>query len=81
MHDIVCLSPSGTNSTFIQNLPSTSRQSLSITPMFCAVYLIVFPYGNVYIVVDMELKGRIREALIKMILGFDIEDMDLEPEE
>ena len=30
-------------------------------------------YGNVYIVVDMELKGRIREALIKMILGFDIE--------
>ena len=29
----------------------------------------------------MELKGRIREALIKMILGFDIEDMDLEPEE
>ena len=38
-------------------------------------------YGNVYIVVDMELKGRIREALIKMILGFDIEDMDLEPEE
>ena len=38
-------------------------------------------FGNVYIVVDMELKGRIREALIKMILGFDIEDMDLEPEE
>ena len=34
-----------------------------------------------YIVVDMELKGRIREALIKMILGFDIEDMNLEPEE
>ena len=30
------------------------------------------PYGNVYIVVDMELKGLIREALIKMILGFDI---------
>ena len=29
---------------------------------------------------DMELKGRIREALIKMILGFNIEDMDLEPE-
>ena len=28
----------------------------------------------------MELKGRIREALIKMILGFNIEDMDLEPE-
>ena len=30
---------------------------------------------------NMELKGRIREALIKMILGFDIEDMNLEPEE
>ena len=29
-------------------------------------------YGNVCIVVDMELKGRIREALIKMILGFEI---------
>ena len=26
-------------------------------------------------------KGTIQEALIKMILGFDIEDMDLEPEE
>ena len=25
-------------------------------------------------------EGRIREALIKMILGFNIEDMDLEPE-
>lgn len=34
--------------------------------------------GNVYIVVDMELKGRIREALIKMMLDFDIE---LEPTE
>lgn len=29
-------------------------------------------YGNVYVAVDMELKGRIREALIKMILDFDI---------
>ena len=28
--------------------------------------------GNVCIVVDMELKGRIREALIKMMLDFDI---------
>ena len=35
-------------------------------------------YGNVCIVVDMELKGRIREALIKMILDFDI---SLETEE
>ncbi|MDV9870100.1 helix-turn-helix domain-containing protein, partial [Clostridioides difficile] len=37
-------------------------------------------YGNVYIVVDMELKGRIREALIKMILDFEI-DIDIETEE
>ena len=29
-------------------------------------------YGNVCIVVDMELKGRIREALIKMILDFRV---------
>ena len=29
-------------------------------------------YGNVYIAVDMELKGRIREAIMKMILEFDI---------
>lgn len=27
---------------------------------------------NVYIAVDMELKGRIREAIMKMILKFDI---------
>ena len=33
---------------------------------------VVKDYQNVYIVVDMELKGLIREALIKMILGFDI---------
>ena len=41
--------------------------------LFAVNILIVFViYGNVYIVVDMELKGLIREALIKMILGFDI---------
>ena len=38
-------------------------------------------YYKSYMALDMELKGRIREALIKMILGFDIEDMNLEPEE
>ena len=42
----------------------------------CCLRSLYDEYGNVYIVVDMELKGRIREALIKMILGFDIEDMD-----
>ena len=46
----------------------------------CCLLALYDEYGNVYIVVDMELKGRIREALIKMILGFNIEDMDLEPE-
>lgn len=30
--------------------------------------------GNVYIVVDMELKGRIREALLKMICEFEIDE-------
>ncbi|MEG0330715.1 MAG: helix-turn-helix domain-containing protein [Longicatena sp.] len=29
-------------------------------------------YGNVYIVVDLELKGRIREALMQMFLSFEI---------
>ena len=38
----------------------------------CCLRSLYDEYGNVYIVVDMELKGRIREALIKMILGFDI---------
>ena len=35
-------------------------------------YISDLPSYNVYIVVDMELKGLIREALIKMILDFDI---------
>ncbi|HEY9575746.1 MAG TPA: helix-turn-helix domain-containing protein [Lachnospiraceae bacterium] len=30
-------------------------------------------YGNVCIVVDMELKGRIREAIIQMIYEFELE--------
>lgn len=42
----------------------------------CCLCPLYDEYGNIYIVVDMELKGRIREALIKMILGFDI---NLEP--
>lgn len=29
-------------------------------------------YGNVYMVVDTELKGRIQSALIQMILNFEI---------
>ena len=34
----------------------------------CCLRPLYDEYGNVYIVVDMELKGLIREALIKMIL-------------
>ena len=33
----------------------------------CCLRPLYDEYGNVYIVVDMELKGLIREALIKMI--------------
>ncbi|HBM4506152.1 TPA: helix-turn-helix domain-containing protein [Listeria monocytogenes] len=29
-------------------------------------------YGNMYIVVDMELKGRIHSALIRAITGFEV---------
>ena len=29
-------------------------------------------YGNIYLAVDMELKGRIRAALMDMILKFEI---------
>ncbi|HIG0358542.1 TPA: helix-turn-helix domain-containing protein [Clostridium sporogenes] len=29
-------------------------------------------YGNVYMVIDSELKGRIQEAVIKMVLDFQI---------
>lgn len=30
-------------------------------------------YGNIHIVVDMDLKGRIRTAIMKTILDFDLE--------
>ena len=39
----------------------------------CCLRPLYDEYGNVYVAVDMELKGRIREALIKMILNFDME--------
>lgn len=29
-------------------------------------------YGNVYMVVDTDLKGRIQSALIRMVLNFEI---------
>ena len=45
----------------------------------CCLRPLYDEYDNVYIVVDMELKGRIREALIKMILDFEI-DIEIEEE-
>lgn len=30
-------------------------------------------YGNIYIAVDTELKGRIRTAIMEMILKFEVE--------
>ncbi|HGS9602687.1 TPA: helix-turn-helix domain-containing protein [Clostridioides difficile] len=47
----------------------------------CCLRPLYDEYDNVYIAVDMDLKGRIREALIKMILSFDIDYMDLEIKE
>ncbi|MDK2829627.1 MAG: hypothetical protein PWP67_2447 [Clostridium butyricum] len=38
---------------------------LSLRPMYDE-------YGNVYMVIDSELKGRIQEALMKMVLNFKI---------
>ena len=38
----------------------------------CCLRPLYDEYGNVHIVVGMELKGRIREALMKMIYDFDI---------
>ena len=39
----------------------------------CCLRPLYDEYGTVYIVVDMELKGRIREALMKMISKFEID--------
>ena len=40
----------------------------------CCLHPFYNEYGNIYIVVDMELKGRIREALLKMICEFEIDE-------
>jgi hypothetical protein len=45
----------------------------------CCLRPLYDEYGNVHIVVDMELKGRIREALMKMIYNFDI-DLEIKEE-
>ena len=39
----------------------------------CCLRPLYDEYGNVYITVDMELKGRIREAIMKMICDFEIQ--------
>ena len=87
----MALRSSGTDAQFLRNMQSAmdgNEKAIEKLLAFydpyiakCCLRSLYDEYGNVYIVVDMELKGRIREALIKMILGFDIEDMDLEPEE
>ena len=45
----------------------------------CCLRPLYDEYGNVHIVVDMELKVRIREALMKMIYDFDI-DLEIKEE-
>lgn len=30
-------------------------------------------YGNIYLAVDMELKGRVRSAIMQMVMNFSIE--------
>lgn len=44
-------------------------------PVVGALLFIVYydEYGNIYIAVDTELKGRIRTALMEMILKFEVE--------
>lgn len=39
----------------------------------CCLRPLYDEYGNVYLVVDMELKGRIREAIMKIIYEFEID--------
>lgn len=39
----------------------------------CCLCPLYDEYGNIYIVVDMELKGRIREAILMMIYKFEID--------
>ena len=56
--------------TVVTALPSTPVHAEN--KQYCCLRPLYDEYGNVYIVVDMELKGLIREALIKMILDFDI---------
>lgn len=84
----MALRSSGTDAQFLRNMQSAmdgNEKAIEKLLAFydpyiskCCLRSLYDEYGNVYIVVDMELKGRIREALIKMILDFDI---SLETEE
>ena len=55
-------------------------KSTNLTPSYAVIQGLYWMYfaadvykrQNMYIVVDMELKGRIRAALIKAILGFEV---------
>ena len=38
----------------------------------CCLRPLYDEYGNLYIAVDMELKGRIREAMIKKMRAFEV---------
>lgn len=53
-------------------LPDIIIDKVAIWDTYKTDYTTFNIYGNVYIAVDMELKGRIREAIMKMILEFDI---------
>lgn len=39
----------------------------------CCLRPLYDEYCNIYVVVDMELKGRIRKAIMKMILEFEVD--------
>ena len=64
---------SETSSNVVDALDSVDELETDLDQSKESMYKLSYDkYGNVCIVVDMELKGRIREALIKMILDFDI---------
>ncbi len=56
------------------NEPAIEKILLFYDPYIskCCLRPLYDEYGNVYITVDMELKGRIREAILKMICDFEI---------
>jgi len=61
----------GRSLSFEKVVAYSPRGSLS-HKRICLLYSVVKELWRKRVAVDMELKGRIREALIKMILDFDI---------